>query len=158
MIKKHQIALYLDKSEEQDGTGYTRIKKSTVLTIAVNPQTEEYDYIADEFPTTELTRYNPTIEQDLTMIKGEADYDMIFDAFYNLKVGNDAKMKCLIVFMAEGQASAYKAWQTTATIIINDLNAVDSKINFNIAFGGDTQRGTANLSSGTPTFSPSVEV
>ena len=43
LVKKHKIALFLDP-----GTGYKRIKKSEALTISMNPEENEYDYIADE--------------------------------------------------------------------------------------------------------------
>lgn len=48
MVKKHKIGLFL-----HDGTKYQRVKKSQTLTISMNPTETEYDYIADEMPTTE---------------------------------------------------------------------------------------------------------
>ena len=51
MVKKHQIALMLNKGTSTSPV-WTRIKKSTELTISMNPETEENDYIADESPTT----------------------------------------------------------------------------------------------------------
>lgn len=72
LVKKHKIGLFLDP-----GTGYKRIKKSETLTISMNPEENEYDYIADENPTTEVDRYKPSIDQDLTMYKGEDDYEMV---------------------------------------------------------------------------------
>ena len=77
MVKKHQIALMLNKGTSTSPV-WTRIKKSTELTISMNPETEENDYIADESPTTELKNYKPSIDQDLTMMKGEDDYEMMF--------------------------------------------------------------------------------
>ena len=47
MVKKHQIALMLNKGTSTSPV-WTRIKKSTELTISMNPETEENDYIADE--------------------------------------------------------------------------------------------------------------
>lgn len=35
----------------------------------MNPTETEYDYIADENPTTEVDSYKPSIDQDLTMYK-----------------------------------------------------------------------------------------
>ena len=69
-VKKHQIALFLNFGTAQ-APKYVRIKKSTELTLNFDPQTEDYDYIADESPTTDLERYAPKIEGlPLTMYKG----------------------------------------------------------------------------------------
>ncbi len=69
MVRKHLIGLFPNggTSEKPD---WVRVKKATQLTLAMNPETEDYDYIADEVPTTELKRYKPSIDEDLTMYKG----------------------------------------------------------------------------------------
>ena len=85
LVKKHKIALFLDT-----GTGYKRIKKSESLTISMNPDEQDYDYIADESPTTEVDSYKPSIDQDLVMYKGSDDYEMIFPYFYERRVGSKA--------------------------------------------------------------------
>ena len=63
MVKKHKIALFL-----HNGTKYVRIKKSETLTLSMNPEETEYNYIADESASTEVDSYKPTIDQDLTKI------------------------------------------------------------------------------------------
>lgn len=153
IVKKHLIALYLNAGTP--GTpDWFRIKKSTALDLALNPETKEYDYIVDESPTTELDKYKPSINQALTMYKGEPDYEYVFNKFYNLAAGEDAKTEALIVYMQESAgASTYKAWKTDAIISINDMNAVDSTITFDIMFGGTTKKGTATVTDGVPTFS-----
>lgn len=152
MIKKHLIALFINT-----GTGsapkWTRIKKSTELTISLNPETEEVDYIADENPTTELTKYAPSIEQPLKMIEGEPDFEFIWDRFFSLATGEDAKAEYMIVFMFDkDETGAYKAWKGDSVISCNEMNAVDSEISFDLAFGGTIDKGTATVASGTPTF------
>ena len=89
-VKKHQIALFLNFGTAQ-APKYVRIKKSTELTLNFDPQTEDYDYIADESPTTDLERYAPKIEGlPLTMYKGEPDFDALWEYAYNLKTGGDS--------------------------------------------------------------------
>ena len=152
MVKKHKIALFL-----KDSDGYKRVKKSESLTISMNPEEVEYDYIADEVPTTELDKYKPSIDQDLTMYKGEEDYEMIFPYFYEMRTGTDAHMDCMVVFMQEEETSGgYKAWQTDSVISVQDLSAVDKKLNFKVLFGGEIKKGTATMSDGTPTFTEST--
>lgn len=152
MIKKHLIALFINAGTSSDPK-WTRIKKSTQLTIALNPETEEVDYIADENPTTELTKYAPKIEQPLKMIKDEPDFEFIWDRFFSLATGEDAKAEYMIVFMFDkDETGAYKAWKGDSVISCNELNAVDSEISFDLAFGGTVDKGTATVVSGTPTF------
>lgn len=148
IVKKHKIALFL-----KEASGYTRVKKSESLTISMNPEEAEYDYIADEVPTTEIDKYKPSIDQDLTMYKGEEDYEMIFLYFYEMKTGTDAHLNCMVVFMQEeANGGGYKAWETDAVISIQDLSAVDKKLNFKILFGGTIKKGIATVVDGVPTF------
>lgn len=153
IVKKHLIALYLNAGTAQTPEWF-RIKKSTALSLALNPEQKEYDYIVDESPTTELDKYKPSINQALTMYKGEADYEFVFERFYKLSVGEEAKTECLVVFMQETEGeNTFKAWKTDAVISVSELNAVDSTITFDILFGGTTKKGTATVSDGVPSFS-----
>lgn len=153
IVKKHLIALYLNAGSAQTPDWF-RIKKSTALSLALNPEQKEYDYIVDESPTTELDKYKPSINQALTMYKGEEDYEFIFGRFYNLSVGEAAKTEALVVFMQETEgANTFKAWKTDAVISVSELNAVDSTLTFDILFGGTTKKGTATVSDGVPSFS-----
>ena len=157
MIKKHLIALFVNTGTSSSPT-WTRIKKSTELTIALNPETEEVDYIADENPTTELSKYAPSIEQPLKMIKGEPDFEFIWDKFFSLSTGEDAKAEYMIVFMFDkNESGAYRAWKGSSIISCNEMNAVDSEISFDLAFGGTVDKGTAAVVSGTPTFTSDVD-
>ena len=143
MVKKHLIGLFLNNGTSVSPS-WVRIKKSTELTISMNPETEDFDYIADENPTTELMKYKPSIDQDLTMYKEEPDYEMIWPYFYNNKTGSEAHKECLVVFMQEGDSTTgYAAWKTDSVISVQDLNAVDSKLNFQILFGGNIEKGLA---------------
>lgn len=157
MVKKHKIALFINSGTKASPT-WVRIKKSTQLKLAMNPTTTDYDYIADENPTTELESYKPSIDQDLTMYETEPDYTMIWDYFYDLKVGTDAHIEAMIVFMHEsGTATgSYKTWKTDAVISVQDMDAVASKLNFQILFGGTIAKGTATIAEGVPTFTETV--
>ena len=148
MVKKHKIALFL-----KPDNAYKRIKKSESLTISMNPEEVTYDYIADETPTTEVDKYNPSIDQDLTMYKGDEDYEMIFPYFYEMKTGSDAHVSCMVVFMQEeASGGGYKAWETDSVISVQDLNAVDKKLNFKVLFGGTIKKGIATVVDEVPTF------
>jgi hypothetical protein len=158
MIKKHEIAVYLDASATATPDWF-RIAKATELKIAMNPETEEYDYIADENPTTELDRYAPEISgMPLKMYKGNDDFDFFYDKFYNMAIGSEANVNALIVYKfdyteagTEPVVTTYKAWQAGATISVDEMNANDSELSVNIALNNIT-KGTVVFSDGNPTF------
>ncbi len=155
-IKKYMVGIFIDTSEEADGSAYKRVKKSTELEIATEANTEEYDFIADVNPTELVKNYKISLAQDLVMIQGEDDFEYFFDKFYNLPVAPEVKTKAMIVFMFKGDASSgYKAWQTEASVMFDNMNGVDGKLNFTLNFG-NIELGTAKMSSGTPTFEKAV--
>ncbi len=161
MVKKHKIGLFL-----QNSNIFTRIAKGTALTLSMNPVEEEFDYIADESPTTEITDYKPTIDQDIVMYKGSSDYEMIWPYFYERKTGADAHTDCMIVFMhhpvdasgndiekgSSAEVAGYRAWLTDSIISIQDLNATEKKLNFKVIFGGGVTNGYAVMKDGAPEF------
>lgn len=162
IVRKNKIALFLDTDTTGSSPAFKRIKKSTTLTLTANPNIEDYDYISDASPSSELISYNYSIDQDLVMINGEDDYEFIFNKFFNLAVGESAHVTAMIVFMQEsettGEVTTYKAWSVNTIISINDLAAVDQKINFNIKFNGDITIGTAVMALGVPTFTADSEI
>lgn len=158
MIKKHQIALFFDSGTEQSTPAWKRIKKSTELTLAFNPETEEFDYIADENPTTELTKYAPSLEQPLKMYEDEPDFKFFWEKCYNLPTGSAAKVSMLIVFMfgatGSGAEAEYKAWKVDCMVSYNEMNGVDSELNFELLFGGNIERGTVTVTGTAPDYVP----
>lgn len=158
MIKKHQIALFFDAGEEPSAPTWKRIKKSTELTFSFNPETEEFDYIADENPSTELTKYAPALEQPLKMYEEEEDFKFFFDKCYNLPTGTAASVSMLIVFMfgatGRGAEAEYKAWKVDCMVSFNEINGVDSELNFELLFGGNIERGTVTVTGSAPDYTP----
>lgn len=163
MVKKHQIAPFLNKAVGSDGLvdkstpDWMRICKSTAFDLNMNPETEDRDYICDESPTTELKQYKPSFNTPLVMHKNEPDYEFIFGKFYNQDAGDKAKSELLLVFFQEPVDSAdtpthFKAWRVDCTIILNDLNSVDSTLSFDTNFAGTIKKGYVTISEGAPTF------
>lgn len=152
MIKKYMVGIFIDTSEGADGSAYKRIKKSTELEIATEANTEEFDFIANVNPEELLKNYKISLAQDLVMIQGEDDFEYFFDKFYKLPVAPEVKTKAMIVFMFKGdKTNGYKAWETTANVMFDNMNGVDGKLNFTLNFG-DITLGNAKMSAGTPTF------
>ena len=156
-VKRHLIAIFLNKGDSSNPE-WIRIRKSTALELSLNPTTEENHYIADEFPTKELTGYNPSINQSLKMFKGEEDYALVFERFFNLDVGEDAKAELLLVFYQEksvpssGDKTYYKAWKTEATMAMQNMNTVEATITFDVLFGGTIEKGYIEEVAKKPVF------
>ena len=156
MVKKYHIALFLNSGTSENPV-WVRVKKSTSLELSMNPETQDYDYIVDQNPTTEVLRYKPSLNQPITMYKGEADYDFAFGKFYNLQTGEKAKCEVLVVYMQEDMTrvvdgitkTVYKSWRNTATLTVASFNAVDSIITLDVAFGGTIDHGYTYPNEGT---------
>lgn len=211
MVKKYMIGLWIDKSEDSS-LDWLRVKKSEEMDLALNPEIVERDYIVDEFPTQEIDKYKPALNQSLTMYKGEPDYEALFPMGYSLPTGAKAKRGVLIVFMQEPVAGSpvsrdvytkadayeagttyysesggvyteeavesqqdfdgfsgdlytketvaepgvvgYKAWKTEATLSFTNINGKESKLTFDINFGGTIEKGyaTPDASTKKPVF------
>jgi len=131
---------------------WARIGKSTIFDLTLNANVVTSDFIEDEMPTDDITYYKPTLPQELQTNAGDDAFDYVYDKFYNLPTGEDVKEDVLIVFA--GASSPYKAWRSTATLVLKDLNTVDEKILFDLNFGGTISKGTATVTDGVPAFTP----
>lgn len=159
MVKKWKIAPFLNKGTSSS-PDWVRVKKSTAFDLSLNPEIQEYDYISDEAPTSELLKYKPSLNQALTMYKGEDDYEMVFDRFFNLDTGSDATTDFLLVFFAESSdvgsgetaKTYYKAWKCSSMMAISNLNSVDSTITFDLYLNGTIDKGYIEISDGAPVF------
>ena len=156
MIKKFHVALFLNTGTDVSPV-WKQIKKSTDNTISMNPETQTFDYIVDESPTTEIDRYAPSLSQPLTMYKGEADYEFIFGKFFDQASGADAHSQILIVFYGADVSSEYKAWKCDCVLAMDNMNPVESTITVNITFNGTTDKGTAAVTAGVPVFTSTAQ-
>ena len=147
------VALCVDTSVSSGTHNWMRIKKSTVLTITQNPETEDFDYIADETKTTEIKAYAPSIDQDLAILPNEPDYEFFYKMYKSHPVSKDAHRTFLTVYLADGDNSTgFYSEMQDAVVSFTDYNAVDGKINFTIRFCGTMTPGKTTVSDGTYTF------
>lgn len=157
LVKKTQIVPFLGDTEATPN--WTRIKKSTTLTIAMNPQTKTFDFISSDTPVEEVDSYQPSIAQSLTMYKGEADYQMVFDMLYKRVTGGDAHRPFLLAFYQEiasegsGETAktVYKAWKVDSLVKINQMDTVAETIDFDLGLS-DITEGAVELTAGKPVF------
>lgn len=164
MVKKHQIALFLNKAIDSEtglvnktNPAWMRVCKTATFDLNMNPETEEHDYICDENPTTELKKYNPTFTIPLVMYEDDDDYKFIFNKFFKMQTGEEAKSEILLVFFQEPVDTTavnhahFKAWRCDCTITTNDLNSVDSTLTFDTNFNGTVKKGYVTVSTGAIT-------
>lgn len=158
-IKKHRTGLFLDKSND-NSEDWVRIRKATEFTRSMNPATEEYDYIADEHPTTEVTDYKPSESMSVKTIKGEEDFDLFYELYKKRAIGDEAHRKLLTVFyfdskeVGEGEEKKtyYYAEKEDATITVNEYNASDSSISIDINHNGTPEIGYVEVVDGKLVF------
>ena len=153
VLKKHQCIPFLDTSDTSGATPtWTRIDKSTVFSLNPNPQVDTKDYICYETPVSEVDHYEPELPQEITMNASNPMYEFVFQKFFNLPVGEEAKVPCLICFPPNGTGEK-KAWKIDDTTLqLGEMNTVDRKISFTLKLGGDIVRGTYTITDGKPTF------
>jgi hypothetical protein len=151
-LKKHNTIPFLNIGE---GTpNWARIGKSTTFDLVLNAQTEENNFIEDEMATTDVTRYAPTLAQELQCNKGDEAFDYLYDLFFNLPTGEDVKKQLLIVFAGDigtEDAPKFKAWDTVSTLILDHFDSVAEKIYFSFTIT-KINRGTVTVADGKPTF------
>lgn len=152
-LKKHNTIPFLNIGSTS-APQWARIGKSTVFDLVLNAQTEENNFIEDEMATTDVTRYAPTLAQELQCNKGDEAFDYLYNMFFNLPTGEEVKKNLLVVFAGnEGTAEApkFKAWDTTSTLILDHFDSVAEKIYFSFNIASIT-RGSVTVTNGTPAF------
>ena len=155
LIKKHLIRPFLNKgtSEVPD---WVQIKKATEFTRAMNPQTEERDYIADEHPTTEVMDYKPSENLSITMYKGEPDFELFYDLYKKRAIGSEAQKEFLLVNIFDSSTveskTYYYAEKTNASVTVEELNASGKSLACNVYENGTPVKGYVTIENGKPTF------
>ena len=160
-VKKYLNRLFLDTTPKKEAPTWKRATKSTDLAIAMNAETETFDFIADESPTDEIKSYKPTITQTQTAYIGDPIYDYIFSLYDKQGVGSDAVTKAMIVYQqkkAVSEAQENVALQFDALITIDTYDIVAGTITYTIGQRGTPTHGTAVIEDDAPTFHMEVGV
>lgn len=156
-LKKHKTIPFLNIATTELPT-WARIGKSTIFDLVLNAQTEENNFIENEMPEVDITYYKPELSQELQCNKGDAAFDYLYDMFFNLPTGEDVKKNMLIVFdgnQGTEETPKFRAWNTTATLILDHFDSVAEKIYFKFNINR-IERGTCTVNDGTPTYTKTV--
>lgn len=154
MFKKDKWLLYIDTTPKGDVKSWARIGKSTLHTLNMNPQTETFDYIENEIPTTVLQRYEPSMDQEIFTYEDDPCYAFIETMAQNLPVGDEAFTNFLYIFprnVGTPDSPKFNAWLCEATITISSIEAVDNKISFAISINSK-EPVEVTVSGGVPTI------
>lgn len=155
LIKKHLIRPFLNKGTSAVPS-WVQIKKATEFTRAMNPQTEERDYIADEHPTTEVMDYKPSENLSVTMYKGEPDFELFYDFYKKRAIGSEAQKEFLLVNIFDSSTvestTYYYAEKTNASITVEELNATGKSLSCTVYENGTPVKGYVTIEDGVPTF------
>lgn len=155
LIKKHLIRPFLNKGTSAVPS-WVQIKKATEFTRAMNPQTEERDYIADEHPTTEVMDYKPSENLSVTMYKGEPDFELFYDFYKKRAIGSEAQKEFLLVNIFDSSTvestTYYYAEKTNASITVEELNATGKSLSCTVHENGTPVKGYVTIEDGVPTF------
>ena len=153
MSKAAKICAILVNTAESGSENWVRIKKSTTLSVTMNPETETFDYIADEFASEELKSYKPSINQDLAVYKDEPDFAFFYNLYKKLPTGSDAHREFLLVYLLDGDASAgYYSQKIEGILSFSSFDAVAGTLNFDINLSGTPVSGKTKVSEGVFTF------
>lgn len=159
LIKKHLIRPFLNNGTSASPE-WVQIKKATEFTRAMNPQTEDRDYIADEHPTTEVMDYKPSENLSITMYKGEPDFDLFYDLYKKRAIGSDAQKEFMLVYLfdsvdvtSDGDTTTYYyAEKTKASVTVEEMNATGKTLSCNVYENGTPVKGYVIITDGVPTF------
>lgn len=158
--EKHMIKIFIGFGASAGaGAGawaYARLGKSTVFDIAMNPETETFDFIEDETPTELLKQYKPSMAQEIYLAEGEPAFDELFQMYLKKPVGTQAVRPAMIVYPKKGVAEkSFIAQQLNATISFNNFNPVDKKLTFDMKFA-NIVNGEVTFTNDKPEFEPDV--
>lgn len=143
---------------------WKRDTKSTDFAIAYNPQSETYDFIADELPTTETTSFQPSIERTLYAYIGEPLYDYLILRARSFARGTDAETQIMIVYQETSPTGENLADQFDVELSWGTDDMVAGTLAYTVNLKGTPTHGTASIVESqdadgnrayTVTFSPS---
>lgn len=148
-LTRDQFIPFLEIGGDLEEPEWARIDYSTIFSLNPGTQTETVAYICYAADVTEVTGYQPELPQEIALYEGNDVYDFMFGKFFDLPIGEDAKVPVLICFGGEDAL----AWLIPdATVTLGELNTVDGKLSFTLNLGGTITRGTYTITDGVPEF------
>lgn len=157
-ITRDQTWICLDENALQGVTAeapkWTRIRKSTMLELAYNAQTETFGYIDTPNDTTEITGYAPTMEQE-TLIETDGLYPAMAAFARRLPIGTAAKVPALIVYYNPDSGETTDGdLYAEASVTAQSTNFAEGVVSFTINLNGTPEKVIVASSDGVITTAP----
>ena len=137
LVHKTKVVPFINVGTDS-APDWRRIEKSKTFTLSMNPQVKTYDYISSEIPEDEITGYQPSLAQSITMLKGSDDYEEFFNMLFTLPTGEKAHRDAMVAFYQEkgksGGDDVYKAWKIDALVKISQMDTVDESLSLDLSF------------------------
>ena len=161
-IKTSAIAIFLNTSTTSTAS-YARIRKQSELNFSYDAETEEENYIDEDGPTTETTRYTISFDGEYVAYEDDDVFSYLDDIRINRLTGEDAQTDALIAYKYKPHSDsttsipAYVAEKDNVTIAITgyggDGGGGKVHINYTITLNGNATMGKVTVSAGgEPTF------
>ena len=161
LIKRSQIQAFLNTASKEGPASYKIVGNYMPSgSYEYNPQSTTETYIVNDNATTTLDSYQISFAGEMKCAKGDAVFDYIDSLRYNVAVGDDAVSSVVLVdTWSTEEEGQYRAQKFDCTISINNYGGdggTTPTISFNIGVNGNPVQGTATITEGTCTFSPTV--
>lgn len=133
-----------------DGTEtFNRMRGFTTLSGSKNPAEYSRKYVDEEFETTDVTGYSPSIEFGFDQYKGDAVHDEMVSILDGEKTGTEARRNIVTVDFSQPTNGGYKATKREYSIIGDADGDGTDAYTYSGTFRATGQRitGTATLNS-----------
>lgn len=128
------------------------------MTAKMNPQRTTTQDVTQDTAETDITGYQPYISLSKSVSKTDPAFDFINDIRRNRKILSDAYADILHVDVFNGSGSSYPAVKQPVSVQIDTFGGPASDpltISYTYNYRGDAVEGTATITNGTVTFTPS---
>lgn len=161
-VKRSEIAMFLDTTPSSASTWKLVGDGMTTGSYTYDAEEESETYIIHDNATTIVNAYSVSLDGEMKCIFGDNVYDYINDLRYNLAVGDDANSHVLLIDkydeVTEGNFRAQKFDCSISISSYGGDGGATPTIGFKVNLNGDPVQGTATISNGVPTFSPTASV
>lgn len=148
-LKKNQFPIFIDISSTAT-RDWALIGFATEQSVAMNPQTEDVDYISYENAVSEVRSNAIEIPTNLALKQGDEAFDFVYDKFISRPTGTACEVDILVCFP---KTSSISAWECIdSTLLLGSLSPANNALDFSLKPGGVINDGTVVITAGVPVF------
>lgn len=160
LVKRSELMVFLNTNPSGTNPTWSLAgKKTTDSSWAYDAATTEETYVTDDVATTTIDSYAVSMEDEMRCNFGDPVYDFVNDIRYNLKTGDDAITKVLLIDKYDVTDDTFKAQVFNCSISVSNYGGAGGEtptLTYSINCNGNPTNGTATISAGVPTFTENV--